>query len=230
LLAALLVVAAVSLATTVAVLSSRTQMQRQREDDLLFVGGQYRAALRSYNAIAPAKGARQYPTSLEDLLLDRRFPNTVRHLRKLYVDPLTGQFDWIVERANGQIVGIHPPSEAAPLRRANFPDPLDQPFSEAGKYSEWRFVAAVAAAAGGPPVGLPAGGIPDPVEAPPPAPPAAPPMNPIEAAIANCLAQFTSPAVTGQCDALKATAPQSVRSCLYDLQRQYEACVRNAGG
>jgi len=36
---------------------------------------------------------------LEELLEDPRFPNTVRHLRKPFADPMTGQAEWGLAKA-----------------------------------------------------------------------------------------------------------------------------------
>ena len=62
--------------------------QRENEKELLFVGEEYRRAIGSYYESSPA-AAKQFPSSLDDLLLDQRFPNAKRHIRKLYADPIT---------------------------------------------------------------------------------------------------------------------------------------------
>src|SRR3954471_5480233 len=63
--------------------------QRSRERQLLWVGGQYARAIRSYYDQTP--GVKQYPTSLDDLVVDQRFTEPRHHLRQLYLDPITQQ-------------------------------------------------------------------------------------------------------------------------------------------
>src|ERR1700757_4232510 len=70
-----------------------TQVKRDKEAELLFVGNQFRRAIALYYERAPG-GFRQYPKQLNDLLQDPRFPNIQRHLRKLYLDPMTGKAEW----------------------------------------------------------------------------------------------------------------------------------------
>src|ERR1700730_5398969 len=64
----------------------RTQAQREREQELLFIGREFRTAIASYYG----SGAHQYPQSIDDLLEDKRWPEPRHHLRRLYVDPMTG--------------------------------------------------------------------------------------------------------------------------------------------
>ena len=66
--------------------------QRDKEAELLFVGEQFRAAIESYYLKSP--GERAYPKKLEDLVEDKRFPMPMRHLRRIYRDPITGGTDW----------------------------------------------------------------------------------------------------------------------------------------
>ncbi len=81
--------------------------KREREQELLFVGEQYRAAIFSYVSATPA-GKPRYPRQLDDLLDDKRHPVVRRHLRQLYPDPLTGRADWeVVLAADGGIAAIH---------------------------------------------------------------------------------------------------------------------------
>jgi len=63
--------------------------KREKEQELLFVGDQFRRAISLYYAHAPALGRRQLE-SLEDLLQDPRYPSTQRYLRKIYADLVSG--------------------------------------------------------------------------------------------------------------------------------------------
>ncbi|GKS68210.1 type II secretory pathway, pseudopilin PulG [Nitrosomonas sp. PY1] len=67
---------------------------REKEAELMFIGEQFRLAIKSYQST----GTKQYPQKLEDLVEDKRSANVVRHLRKIYVDPITNTSEWgIVE-------------------------------------------------------------------------------------------------------------------------------------
>jgi len=122
--------------------------QRDREQELLFIGAQFRAALRSYRQAQIRGGVREYPATLEDLLKDNRFPGTRRHLRRLYRDPMTGTTQWGVVRVAGRIVGVHSLSERAPLKHAGF-DIDDAELEGADTYADWIFMTAVAPGAPG---------------------------------------------------------------------------------
>ncbi|BAN50719.1 type II secretion system protein [Metapseudomonas resinovorans] len=113
--------------------------QRARENDLLWVGGQYAQALRSYYRASP--GVAQYPTSLEDLLEDNRFPQAQHHLRRLYPDPVTGSLDWgLIRSFDGRIAGVYSLSRQTPLKQARFPAQWVE-FEGMTSYADWRFVA-----------------------------------------------------------------------------------------
>jgi type II secretory pathway pseudopilin PulG len=113
-----------------------TSVMREKEAELLFLGNQYRKAIQRYYLTGPQ---RQYPRSLEDLLKDPRQPGTVRYLRKLYPDPITGQ-EWVIVKApDGGILGVHSASEEAPFKTANF-KLRDRTFDGVQKYSDWKFV------------------------------------------------------------------------------------------
>lgn len=112
--------------------------QRGQEQELLFVGNQYRQAIQRYYFGAPAGTPRVLPTSLEDLLEDNRFPVPVRHLRRLYPDPMTGSPDWGLLRAGTRISGIYSLSEKAPIKRDGFA-PAYQQFSGLSSLRDWRF-------------------------------------------------------------------------------------------
>ncbi len=64
----------------------RTAAQREREQELLFVGNQFRNAFSTYYGFTPA-GKPRYPRALEDLVEDNRFPVPRRHLRRVYAIP-----------------------------------------------------------------------------------------------------------------------------------------------
>ena len=119
-----------------------TSAMREKEAELLHVGNEYRKAIERYYL----SGARQYPKNLADLVKDPRQPGTVRHLRRLYPDPITGKEEWgLVKSADGGFAGVYSLSEAAPLKAAGFAV-RDAAFEGKAKYAEWQFVYAPAAA------------------------------------------------------------------------------------
>lgn len=113
--------------------------QRDREQDLLFVGNEYRRAITSYYQHTPG-AINRYPVSLEDLLEDRRYPVPVRHLRRLYRDPVTGGSEWgLVQAPEGGIMGVYSLSSEEPIKSGGFAY-RDRALEGAAKYSDWRFV------------------------------------------------------------------------------------------
>ena len=120
--------------------------QREREVELLFTGSAIRQAIASYYLATPGP-VKQYPPSLENLLKDPRFPDTRRHLRQLYPDPMTGGIEWaLIKAPQGGIAGVASASEAAPLKRAGFLYP-NQVFEDQAvrlkdklRYRDWEFV------------------------------------------------------------------------------------------
>ena len=114
----------------------QTAAVREREAELLQVGNEYRKAIERYYLSGP----RQYPRNLADLLKDPRQPGTVRYLRKLYPDPVSGKDEWaLVTAPDGGIAGIHSTSESAPLKSGGFAV-RHKDFEGKTKYSEWKFV------------------------------------------------------------------------------------------
>ena len=123
-----------------------TSAMREKEADLLHVGNEYRKAIERYYVSGP----KQYPKSLADLVKDPRQPGTVRHLRRLYPDPITGKDEWgLVKSNDGGIAGVYSTSEAAPLKTGGFAV-RDASFEGKTKYSDWQFVYAPQAAAPAP--------------------------------------------------------------------------------
>jgi type II secretory pathway pseudopilin PulG len=118
-----------------------TSNLREKEAELLHVGDEYRRAIERYHR----SGNGQYPKSLADLIRDPRQPGVVRHLRRLYPDPLTGKDEWgLVKSSDGGIAGVYSLSESAPLKVAGFAV-RDASFEGKTKYSDWQFVFAVSA-------------------------------------------------------------------------------------
>lgn len=122
-------------------------MQRAAaERELLEIGAAFSAALRSY-ADATPRGQPQQPPSLQELLKDPRFPGVRRHLRKIFVDPVTGKAEWGIVYAgsvNGQgsgVLAVYSLSRDRPLKVANF-DARFQNFENKEHISEWKFAAA----------------------------------------------------------------------------------------
>tara|TARA_R110002073_G_scaffold71694_4_gene175792 strand:- start:2180 stop:2851 length:672 start_codon:yes stop_codon:yes gene_type:complete len=126
------------------------QTQREKEKELLFVGTQFRKAFMSYYNGATG-GVKQYPESLEDLLLDNRSPIPKRHLRKIFIDPMTNSYEWgliaepIPEQDSGiaaspktGIIGVHSRSKEIPIKSENFPGDYEA-FAEAETYQDWQF-------------------------------------------------------------------------------------------
>ncbi len=116
-----------------------TQVRREKERELLFVGDQFRRAIGQYFERSPG-GDKRFPHSLDDLLLDKRYPATQRYLRRVYPDPITGKAEWgFVKGPEDRIVGVYSLSEDAPLKRAGFPANYED-FEGKERYHDWRFV------------------------------------------------------------------------------------------
>ncbi|HEV8260046.1 MAG TPA: type II secretion system protein [Burkholderiales bacterium] len=109
---------------------------REKEAELLFTGNQYREAIERYYLAGP----QQYPRALEDLIKDPRKPGTVRHLRRLYQDPMGDSGKWgLVDAPEGGIMGVHSISDGKPIKSTGF-GPLDAGFERVAKYSDWKFI------------------------------------------------------------------------------------------
>lgn len=117
-----------------------TAAQREREAELIFIGGEFARAIASYRAAGPA-GSRDGPQTLDELLLDPRVPFVRRHLRKRYRDPMSGEADWQVELQGGRIVGIRSRSTRVALRRAALPGWVATGAAVPGeaRHSDWLF-------------------------------------------------------------------------------------------
>lgn len=181
-----------------------TAQQRDNERELVFAGRQFELAIERYRA-ASTNPASLYPLRLDDLVRDDRAIVPQHHLRRMYVDPMTGEATWgLIRLPDGGIVGVHSLSERKPYPRefvvAGFAPPRSV------SYRDWRFVAPSAVELLAPPatevVALP----------PPPPPPAV---------LAG------EPAETGEPDV--ATPPVARAPSVQDYRtRTPEACTRIA--
>ena len=79
------------------------------------------------------------PAKLEHLLRDPRFPGMVRHLRKLYDDPMTGEEWQLVTDPAERIIGVRSSSDLEPFQKEGFPKALAK-LTGKDSYSEWEFV------------------------------------------------------------------------------------------
>ena len=140
LLAMLFVVAALGVGMAALGTVWSTTAKREKEAELLFVGDQFRQAIEGYRQRSPG-AVKQYPRSLEDLLEDKRFPMTVRHLRRIWRDPLNGGTEWgLVRDGESGITGVHSLSDGVPVKKAGFPKIYAQ-FEGQSSYRGWVFAA-----------------------------------------------------------------------------------------
>jgi hypothetical protein len=139
-----------------------TTVQREKEAELLAIGGQFRNAIGSYYRSTPGSDKR-WPQSIQDLLADRRSGKLVRHLRTLYYDPMTGARDWELVAGPKGIVGVRSRSDRAALK-TQFSG-SDSAFNGTTRYSQWVFGEAGSALAA-----PAAGAVPTPGDAPTPSP------------------------------------------------------------
>jgi len=116
-----------------------TVQRRDKEQELLFVGNQFRMALNQFYRNTPGK-ARRYPLSLEELIEDPRQPAKRRYLRKIYLDPITRSTKWgLISGPSGEIYGVHSLSEDEPLKQSHF-KLADKAFEGKKKYADWVFM------------------------------------------------------------------------------------------
>ncbi len=114
-------------------------VKREREQELLFVGNQFRVAMDQYAKSSP--GTDRSLHRLSDLLKDPRYPDTRRYLRRMYLDPITGSSDWgVVVNPSGGITGVYSLSEDAPIKKSGFAS-VNRSFEGKSRYSEWIFMA-----------------------------------------------------------------------------------------
>ncbi|MDR5830557.1 type II secretion system protein [Caballeronia sp. LP006] len=112
-----------------------TQIQRNREFELLKKGDAIRNAIREYVKADPG-GA--FPKSLDDLLRDSRASFVRRYLRDAYTDPMTNGEWQTVRGPNGELYGVYSSSKQTPLKTDGFSDE-DASFALKTSYEDWKF-------------------------------------------------------------------------------------------
>jgi type II secretory pathway pseudopilin PulG len=117
----------------------QTQTRREKEEQLLFVGDQYRRAIASYYGMVPPGGARALPKSIDELLNDQRFTKPVQHLRRAYPDPMTGRVDWVLVQGVSGFMGVRSRSTMEPFKKSGFAQGY-QLFENSSSYAQWEFV------------------------------------------------------------------------------------------
>lgn len=138
-IAVLILIAVLGLVAAAAGELWSTTRQREREQELLLIGEQFRNAIGQYYERSPGT-VKRYPADLRDLLKDQRFMSPQHHLRKIYTDPMTRKQEWGIVRAeDGGVAGIYSLSNARPLKTGNF-DARDEGFNTAKTYADWRFI------------------------------------------------------------------------------------------
>ncbi|MBN1141803.1 MAG: type II secretion system protein [Deltaproteobacteria bacterium] len=139
LLGVLFMTVVLGLGAGVAGMSWQTVVQRAKEEELFYRGDQYRRAIGSYFKGNRVSRTNVFPTKLEELLRDPRVPFKVRHLRKLYPDPMTGKEWEPIRDSGGKIIGVRSSSDGIPFRKDGFPEHY-QDFAKAENYADWRFI------------------------------------------------------------------------------------------
>ena len=113
------------------------ERQRQKEEELIWIGNQFREAIGLYYQRTPG-AVKRYPGMLEDLLEDKRYLTLARYLRQIYRDPMTGKAQWgLIPAPDGGFMGVRSLSEARPMKTANFPSALTSAATE--RYTDWTF-------------------------------------------------------------------------------------------
>jgi type II secretory pathway pseudopilin PulG len=167
----IVLVAIIGMVTATTIKLGSLMQRRAAEEALLEVGAAFGDALKSY-ANASTPGQRLTPATLDELLLDPRFPTPRRHLRQIYADPVTGEARWGLQRGVDKIgiVAVYSLSSARPIKLANF-DPRFVGFDNRQRRSDWKFVATGMAAIPAPEAEGPPPQQPKVIDEPPAAPP-----------------------------------------------------------
>lgn len=82
------------------------QAQRQKEQQLLFAGREYREAIRRFYE-NPNASVQRFPQTLEELMIDNRSLKPMYHLRRLYPEPISGLGWGLIRNVQGGITGVY---------------------------------------------------------------------------------------------------------------------------
>lgn len=116
-----------------------TVSQREKEAELLQVGRLYQEAIRQFYWNSPGS-VKRYPLDLTDLIKDPRTPTTRRYLRKLYLDPISGEaFVPVMAPQGVGVAGVRSGSLRQPLKRSGFAE-AEEGFENAATYADWVFM------------------------------------------------------------------------------------------
>jgi len=136
----LLILVAMTATLSAGVLRTGAVVQRHgAEDALLEAGSDLANALYTYSQATP-QGKNPRPQSIDDLLRDPRFPKiVVRHLRRIPLDPMTGQERWgaLMSDSAPGIDAFYSLSDLQAQRTIFKPKYAD--FADKRYYREWLF-------------------------------------------------------------------------------------------
>ncbi|AXI01481.1 type II secretion system protein [Aquirhabdus parva] len=115
--------------------------KRTKEAELLRIGHTYQIALGQYYQNSQGN-LKIYPNELKDLLNDPRSLRFHRYIRKLDLDPVTGEPFQVLRDADGRIVGVFSASNQKPVKQKHFAAEMKD-FEQAAHYSDWKFMALI---------------------------------------------------------------------------------------
>jgi type II secretory pathway pseudopilin PulG len=135
----LILIAVIGLASLATIQIGSILQRRAAEEELLAIGSEFQSALVSYASATPT-GLSPFPSSLQDLVKDPRYPTIRRHLRQIYMDPLTGQPGWgtVTSPDENGIIGVYSLSKDTPIKVGNF-EPQFYLFEGKTSYRDWVF-------------------------------------------------------------------------------------------
>ena len=114
-----------------------TSMQRENEQELLYIGHQFQTAIGKYYNWSGG----HFPPNLEVMLgaNDQQTANN-RFLRKIFLDPMTQKQDWVLIYGKaGEVMGVHSASNDVPFKKGGF-SKEDAALEGKEHYAEWLFV------------------------------------------------------------------------------------------
>lgn len=132
----LMVLAVMAISAQATFIPAQSARIQSAEAELIFRGRSYRDAIESF--WLAGDGSPRLPSSLDELLTDPR-ADGVRHIRKLYLDPIS-EAPWTLIYGNeGGISGVSSASTEQPRKSGFFPADLEH-FEGATNYTEWTFI------------------------------------------------------------------------------------------